>query len=342
MSVRHFEDDISGNADINGNISLPWHGMTGQYASLLLIAQAAAGSPSWTVKINGSPVNVGRGPNSPLSLPILKPGDALILSGSGIQPSGAVTGHFVGYAADELYELRGYTPPQPNTIALDVSAGLEVLLTLPRTPNLTTTKTIPLPANTIAVGYLIRGSTGNYTQVQIVGHGTGDTYVNDTSGFLNTSPIPVLIDPADTSIDVTVVGTALFQINAIDFIAWQTPVPVAMARATIVQEGTNPPLWQAPNGRPVTLDANIGAGGTLAVIAGVGGQVLRLFGLSLTTAAGGPVQLQDTTPTEFGSVAAGATINVPVTGPLGVGLGFQIKAPGAATSVNGIVSPSQG
>ena len=303
MAIRRFEDDINGAADAKGNVTLIWKGMTGQFASLLLIAQAQGGSPSWTVKVTGAPVNVGRGVNSPLRLPLLHPGDGVILVGSGIQPSTAVTGHFVGYAADSPNELP-LAPPEPSTIALDTSlqqSVLAVITTVGGGDNVS--RSIPLPAGSQAVGYMVTFTGfGNPATIVVTGDQTSKSYF--ATGVVSGAPLDFQAVPlaaADTSVTVSVTSQA--QPDKVTFLVWgYNPTSfvqqqastsfdvkildvVAQTRASVVAGATrnelavampDPALWQAPNQCLVIHSSPPATTAWAALITGVAGQLIYL------------------------------------------------------------------
>ena len=276
MTLRRFNDDINGTFDANGNVSIPWVGMTGQFSSLLLIAQAKGGSPSWTVKVNGSPVNVGRGINSPLRLPLLHPNEGVVLVGTGGQPSTAVTGHFVGYAADSPYELP-LAPPEPSTISLDTASPAPVLGSLSVPTGTTQAKDFSVPAGINVIGYSARNlqpSTSIPPQnVQITGKQSGIKYINATlTGILD--PIDmVILTPVDTAVtlSVTTDPAALVQ-STVDLIAWTQPT---------MPPRLQPRPWEVPLQKATLTAQSIAAGGTVNLIpAGSFSQGIYLHGYS--------------------------------------------------------------
>lgn len=171
---------------------------------------------------------------------------------------------------------------------------------------------------------------------------------------------PVTLPQTNVGANLIIFGTFAFAPAANDIVELLPPAAIggtvdvsdraARLLGTIqgtvtVQEGASPPLWQAPNAAPKTINANIGAGGTVSIITFVVGQQLRLFGVAVTAGAGGPATFNDTGGIELGSVAAGATWAANFGGVFvfsAGGRGLDMKAPGAATTVNGMVSFSQG
>lgn len=353
MTVRRFEDDINGTSDANGKINLVWKGMTGQFASLLLIAQAKGGSPSWTVKVTGAPVNVGRGLNSPLRLPLLQPGDGVILVGSGIQPSTAVTGHLVGYAADSPDELP-LAPPEPSTISLDVAAPPQNLALVTQTGAGSSAKTVVIPPGTLGISVLIDNAAAlNVAATSLVGATSAVDYSRFGAGFLASTPAfntsqnlyHFLVDSSvDTSLTLTLASTggairawitALFDPDTV-FVASDQLVNVSQALAA-------PAPWQGPKSRAV-FSASIANGGTATLIAGVGGQIISLHSFTISADganAAGVMKLQDTTPTDVDVYYMNATRTVYAVGdlkglPLGSGLGVQAMNGGANAEFFGI------
>lgn len=107
--------------------------------------------------------------------------------------------------------------------------------------------TLNVPAGTIAVGYEILSTISNLKEISIVGVTTGRAYVADFSSFLDGSPTPVLIDPADTQITCTVTPiNGAFAVPAVDFIAWLVPPPTRVVAQPWLTARTSVGLSAAP------------------------------------------------------------------------------------------------
>lgn len=234
-------------------------------------------------------------------------------------------------------------------------------------PNTTSPVTnFVLPVGCLAVAFQANTQPSPPNNVTITGHVTGNVYFNGSPGSLFTSRF---IDPQiDTSIDVTITSPLTLG-SSVTFLAVEVPENVFVRNSTgepipvqtgtggttsfvdvtdraprlvgIVQEGNSPPPWQAPNQKPVTIDATIGAGATITILPSATGQRIRLFGLAITATA----VVQIGSNGEIGSIAAGGTWAVNLGGALndpGTFVPLSLTAPAGASSVNGIVSYSQG
>lgn len=342
--IRRFEDDITGITDSQGNAMVKWRGMTGESATLSAIG-VGSGFPAWQLALNSNPVAVGRGPNAPMWIPLLHPGDVITMTVTGAVPNSAIRVHLTGYAAPEAGELVPLLTMAGagGAIAQDVGARATLIGTLQtggaNTPVGPTT--FPVPPGTQSIGFLVwQGSLSLQTPavLKIQGAQSGHLYFNYQSpppatGGAVWAPFG---ERSDSQVICSLTSPGAGG-SRVDFFA--SPVPAAVDTSPASQ--SSPALWQAGNGF-ADINATIANGGTLGVIAGVGGQTVRFFGVSFT--ASGVISYQDTNGVEFGTIAANATHNSDHSGTaLAVGLGFQLhNASGAPVNVNGLVSFSQG
>ena len=330
------------------------------------MGRVASGNPVWEVSDGAIPIGVGRGQRSEISGLIVPPGASIQIDVLAGTPNVAVVGRLVGVQGPDMASIAQAFLPTPNIVAADISSPRTKLtptalgiLTVPGN-GIAQTQSFPLPGGTTGLRIFAGNTTPGATiTLSVVGDQSGISYwpgVLSGIPFSTNEPLTVPIDnEQDTSVTVSATGSngggqwlmslsALTGAEVVEVRA-QHALPVTPSGTFTVQEGASPPLWQAPNAAPKTVDANIGAGGTVSIIGFVAGQQVRLFGVAVTAAAGGLATLNDTGGIELGSVAAGSTWaanfgGVPVFSVAGRGL--DMKAPGAATTVNGMVSFSQG
>ncbi len=147
------------------------------------------------------------------------------------------------------------------------------------------------------------------------------------AGALITGPYQVTVEiTGDPANKLGFVVSALFDIESVD--VWsQLPLTVSGSGTFTVQEGTSPPLWQAPRANAFAQQAGIGVSNLVPAVAG---QIVRVFGGLMdvpSPAAAATVQLEDTASTILFAMQAGsaATSITPELGPLGLGLGLQLR-----------------
>ena len=93
---------------------------------------------------------------------------------------------------------------------------------------------------------------------------------------------------------------------------------------------SRPPVWMVPNQLSKSIGQTIAAAATSVIVAGIAGQVIRLFDVSLafdTTVATGAVQLEDTNANPLHQFSVGAIVSNPYNGrglALASGAGVQI------------------
>lgn len=269
--------------------------------------------------------------------------------------------------------------PDFSTVA---NPGSPVLIqTVSALAGATTTVDLTVPAGTQAIGYLIRADAGNLLpqSVSITGDQTKFPYLNVVPTSIAASEVNAVLFGTDTTVTVVMQANASGP-SAIDVVSWTTPtamVPqrshtapleVALFRPDGLQVGydntsianlgvssrfANPALWQAANLKPirVSLPLTAGAANRQQLLAGVGGQVIRLFGAALafdTNPGGGAVSLCDGDPNAGGTRVVDFNLSVlappPYRGgsdPLTSGNALYIMTDVNVT-VRGAISVSQG
>jgi hypothetical protein len=364
MTLRRFNDDINGTADATGAATLRWRGMTGEFASVLMIARAA-GAPSWLVNINGSPVNVGRGVNSPLRLPILEPGEIVTLTVAGALPAAAVSAHIVGYASDAGMSELPVAPPEPSTIALDTSGQLGSVLERFDT-SLLQTKTWTLPAGTASVGVgvdLNETTAGSAdpahsvipASITLTGLPSGANYLLFVPNAGLRQIFWAALNPEDTRLNILTDGV---HPNGCFVDILTSPLVIAgqggdqLGNLSVSLQRSLPAPWQAPNLKPVTVASVIAAGASVNPIAAVAGKIIYLFSFAGTVdavgAAGSDLRFFDGDPATTGVERGrmGTNVQPPPVNFFGAALtasnGFFLFNGGASsTTVRGIVVASQ-
>lgn len=137
-----------------------------------------------------------------------------------------------------------------------------------------------------------------------------------------------------------------------------TPVPteargldvvVNNLNPVFVQEGASPPLWQAPR---QIVRSEVAVVGNSTLLAGVGGQTIRVWGWELETDQGTGFSIAFLNDTGFGAgtrLAALTANNGMISGnmggaplPLGTGLGLEVAAIATGGNVRAYASVSQG
>lgn len=378
MTLRRFEDDITGTTDINGNLTVSKVIMTGEWASLKAIAMGS-GFPTWELDLNGAPVELGHGPNSPMVLPLLAPGEVVTVVVKGATSNSKVRVHLVGYASDVgIAELP--IPAMAGTTALALQAGAP-RIQLPGsplpviTPGSQQAQTFTLPLDTVALRILLGGG-GSFTTslFQVIGQTTQINYALSLSvgggipTFTGSSGvITIPVDPeVDSRVQVVITNSG-GSINNIT--AWVS----AILSTEATEIFTNPALpifaditdragrllghitqdlWMAPTKAVDVNLAALGAGGSSTVLAGVAGQTIRLFavtlGLDLETAT---VTVEDTAGlvlwrSTFNPTAAAtrARDSIWLGGvPGGVSAGLNVfNRSGGARAIFGTLAVSQG
>lgn len=311
MSLRPYADTISGVADQNGNVSIPWAGLAGTWGSLIVIAQSA-GFPRWTLIRQGRPVAVGRGPSAPLQFPPVPPQQPFALLGAGLQPGANVTGDITGMVSDVGLDELPLAAPQPGTIAMDTANPRQKLFpvgaAVPTDPYSTPsfsvgaggqgTPSFLLPPGTVELR-LHADQPSLVTPVPwtltMVGHQSGNTYFNRAVLF-PILPVTIVVDPEnDRQVDLTVNnagGSSLpFDVSAL--FGFETPGQTEVGQSVTL---VSPAIWQAPNEKPINIDTTIAGGGNFTIATGVAGSQIVIFSVTIAVDAApgsGGFELQD-------------------------------------------------
>lgn len=242
---------------------------------------------------------------------------------------------------------------------------------------------VPVPAGTQSIGYLVRTAGGNVVPavVTIVGDQSGNEYAGATSPPATGGPqwasfaltdttvlvdvtaaggpaqVDILASPLALSVDAAQsAGTA----NAV-FLTDNAAVPLFLDDLNtnkslgVSLAQANPAPWQEPNLRPIRFVHTFPTtqAGALEIIAGVAGQAIRIWQLSLVwdaTAAASSLHLVDAAHgnpaggTIVGDVSMVVSTPPPLGpgGPLTVGNSLYAWADSGTPSSRGWLSASQG
>lgn len=283
MTLAKYEDDISGVVSPMGGATIERRPLKGTWGVLQLIAQTK-GTASWTVLVNGSVVDIGRGARATLGPLLLEPNDKVELIVIAATPGSNITGHFVGIQSDLGLAELPIPPPFPKTITMETIAQSSVLKTI---QNTSTIQRITIPAGTISIGYSTRGSWDPNTSISITGGQSGLTYFSDQSAPGASGSVQrivgTVLHPLDTTVNVVIQANA----QPVDIIGWQIPISTWSNPAGNLPVGQVPP-WTVPP-RPIMLfNAVLGANAVAPLIAGVLNQSIYLFGLMVAFSGAPP------------------------------------------------------
>ena len=362
--MRPVRVDLTGTTDANGNatikVPLPF---TGAWYNVKFSLSTSAPA-EWAVLLSGTAVTYGRGRRVTLGPELIQDGETVTINVTTGPPTAAIIGSMNGSAGMPDEMLRTYAP-QPNTISVDAAAEVETLASVKGIGNVTTTG-IPVPAHVNTIGYaLAAAGPGGLTALSISGEQTGIVYFSHTAAQAQMgSPAQsvayaTLLDPRDTSLKLIVITNG-GGFGPVDVLAWQLPAQVWARQLPgdvfTVQSSTTPPVWQAPTKLVSNTTAAVG---TVAMLAGVVGQLIRVWGWELeidnATADGTIAFIEDDTsgnPVAFisdrgtaaavGSKEASGNHSGAGLDATGHGLRLNLVAQGGGARVRAVASVSQG
>lgn len=198
--LANIEEDISGSIPASGMRVLDCRPLKGTWGSLLLIAQtgstetvATAGTASWTVLKNGSPVAIGKGTRCSLGPLLLEPNDKVQLLVVGATPGVNVTGHFVGVQSDVGLSELPIPPPLPNTITIESIELPETLNTSVIVNQATQVVNVLVSSGVqeLIINVLAAVTLTNFSSLEVRGKTTGSVYFFTDNTLANPFSLPV-------------------------------------------------------------------------------------------------------------------------------------------------------
>lgn len=276
--IQPVDQLLAGTADAGGGFKSPQLAPLPTLWGALKVVAQTSGNARWAIIVGGLPKAFGRGDR--IDIPILvQPAQSVQVQVTGAVPGAAVTGAMTGVAGATMDEIAAYISLVPNTITIDTGSLPVILGSVVATANATNSKSFPIPAGTISIGYAIDFSVGGNTPVQvtITGDQSTDVYRQDTPP---TSPPVVkatLGAGLDTSVTLSVtapVGTA----SKVNLVVWSIPITESvnldlLNAVPVTFNGVFGPAaaapWQAATAsQPLT--GGIGAGASQTAIAAPG------------------------------------------------------------------------
>lgn len=254
--MREVRVDIVGQTDANGNASIrvPLDN-TGEFQNLKFSAGLPTGSAEWAITASGTTLTFGRGRRVTLGPELIKPQDvsATVVAITNGPVNALVLGSASGQAGTER-EMLLVHQPVPNTITLETFAS-QLLLASITTPGngILQTKTVPVPPNLAAIGYLVTGSLPQTTRVVAVGITTSHVWFDVNPSLVGQFNIYKFTDKSDSQVQFQVQDNGSAPITAflIGF-SYTALTVVEQEQGTTFQvlQNPGPGEWKADAGTP--------------------------------------------------------------------------------------------
>lgn len=351
--------------DTSGNFTSVTPVHPANWSVIRLVAQTT-GNPTWLLlSDNNLPLDFATGPLCSMGHVLVAPGQRLTTQVVAAAQAVSVLGHLVGVMSPSLEEVLPYYLPSPNPIGSTIGVPIVFIGNILAASGAgTVTKTFPIPAGTRAclVDVLVSTTSASLT---VTGHQSGFIYLSASPGGAAASYAFLISDANDTSIDVVLQSTGAGLNSNVDISGLPLGTVAQLAPGGtidvtdrtgrllgIVQEGSAPPLWQAPGAiAAIDTNLNLAAGASATIIAGVALQTVRMFAGRIYTpdAAGAFGSFRDTNGNAAGTGTGNTSSQVfamdyygaPLPGGAGVGLVIH-NFGGAASNYLYSVASSQG
>jgi hypothetical protein len=374
--AKYAEQAWSGTFDPNGNLTVNLVPFAA-YDATLIVAGQAQGNPIWSLLKNGAFLMPGTGPQVGLGPIYVKAKETLTIKLTGGLPATQVNGTIWGNQSEAANgsDLPPLTPQavgsqqsfQQSTLLrpayslaanmvdsrnVNITPGMQVItLYLTAINVLSHVNTCTLTLTGVSTGF--QYFTGNITIQTLAGGSLVERVLVDfamdsqftvkiSTGAGNLDPITVYVLGGPNPVDQV---TANIQ-DSLGFNINTTPGRDNVNDLEVTMSNAFAAPWQAPNLAPVLINATIGIGADLALIAAVGGKAVYLFGCAIgMDVAGQGLSIQDTASTVYHSFEGITTTPNPFLGfgtPLPLGLGAKLHNGGAAAlTVRGSLVASQ-
>jgi hypothetical protein len=307
--AQPFDREWSGITDAAGNLTVTLTPLAA-YDSALVIAGQAQGNPIWAIFKNQNFLLPGAGAQIALGPVYFKAKETLKIQVQGGRPLTAVTGSIWGTQSTvqngtDLPVLQPQTSGSIPTFSQQQLIDGPVVVQ-PATP--VTHNNLPVPSGAHSLLLVQNPNVFPLSAgANVVGHQTGVQYINGVAGpalqfglvasivdtsldvqYFNNSAAPLtqwlvaIMDPELISVisgTIQIVGSTGNQAQVIA----DGPASNFFALA-VTMKGADAAPWQAPS-KAVSFGVNLAAGASATLIAGVGGQSIYLFDITMENAA---------------------------------------------------------